>query len=248
MGTRLNGRISLVTGASKGIGKAVSELFASEGATVVLVSRDSGKLSSVVKGITDVGGDAIAIPGDIADDLFVEGLFAKIKEGYGRLDILVNNAGMVDGGGDITNVSPAKLREVLNLNVVAAFHCMQQAIRIMRENGDVGKIINIGSVRSHWTEQGEAGGYNASKYAIRGLSETVARLLMGMKSNIAIGLVCPGITDTPIHDKWSKEGDSMRKDWLKPETVAEAVLHSVLAPANINIFDTILFPTAQIPF
>jgi NAD(P)-dependent dehydrogenase (short-subunit alcohol dehydrogenase family) len=166
----------------------------------------------------------------------------------GRLDILVNNAGIVDGGTDVEALPVEKFREVMNVNVVAVFHCMQKAVAIMRRHGDVGKIVNIGSVRSHWTEAGEAGAYNASKFALRGLSETVARLLIKGKSKIAVGMVCPGIVDTPIHDHWSPAGSPSRQEWLKPETVAEAVLHAIKAPENVNIMDTIVVPTMQAPF
>ena len=190
MSARLEGKVALVTGASKGIGKAISILLAKEGATVAMAARNGQELSEAAKEVAAAGGSALGIPGDIGDDRFVEALFNQIAGRHGKLDILVNNAGIVDGGGDIADLSPAKFREVMNVNVVAVFHCMQQAIRLMRENGDSGKIVNIGSVRSHWTERGEPGAYNASKFAVRGLSETVARLLIEGKSKITVGMVC----------------------------------------------------------
>lgn len=248
MSGKLDSKIALVTGASKGIGKAISELFASEGASVIMVSRNAGELNSAATEIKKHGSALETVPGDLGSDEFVEELFSNIRRKYGRLDILINNAGMVDGGGDIATLSPEKFREVMNLNVTAVFHCMQQAIKIMRDNGDKGRILNIASVRSHWTEAGEAGAYNASKYAVKGLTETVARLMLKQKSQITVGMICPGIVDTPIHEKWCDMNDPYRKTWLKPETVAQAVLHAITAPENINVFDTVLFPTMQSPF
>jgi len=245
---RLKGKIALVTGASKGIGKAIAELFALEGAELIATARDGEALAKLSESVGKNGGKLHAIPGDIADDAFVESLFESIKKSHGRLDILVNNAGIVDGGGDVERLTPEKFREVLDVNVVALYSCMRQAIMIMRENGDAGKIVNIGSVRSHWTEQGEAGAYNASKYAVKGLTESVARLLIERKSKIAVGMVCPGIVDTPIHKGWQENGAPERRDWLRPETVAEAALHAALAPDNVNVFDTVIMPTFQNPF
>ena len=240
---RLEGKISIVTGASKGLGKAIATRFAMEGSTVIMVARGlGGELEKAAKGIETDGGCVVPFPGNLGDDAFVESLFGMARTRFGRIDILVNNAAIPGVGGDIEKLSTKKFREVLDINVVAVFHCMQQAIRLMRENGDKGKIINIGSVRSHWSEQGGPGAYNASKFAVRALTETVARLMMEQKSKITVGMVCPGIADTPIHPKRNTPDDEIRKEWLKPETVAEAVLHAVTAPDNVNVFDTILFP------
>jgi 3-oxoacyl-[acyl-carrier protein] reductase len=122
--------------------------------------------------------------------------------------------------------------------------CMQRAVRLMRETGGVGKIINVGSVRSHWTEAGGDGAYNASKYALLALTETVARQLHGTGLQIAVGIVCPGVVDTRLTNPRGEP----RPDWLRPETVAAAVLHAVTAPDNINVFDTTLFSVAQKPW
>ena len=248
MSKRLEGKFSLVTGASKGIGRAIATRFAKEGSTVAITARNSIELDALANEIADAGGMAVPFAGDIGSDDFIRKLFAEVEKQFGRLDILINNAGIVDGNRkDMDTLTPEKFREVMNVNVVSVFHCMQQAIRIMKANGDVGKIINLGSVRSHWTESGEPGAYNASKYAVKGLTETVARLMIEQKSNIAVGMVCPGIVNTPIH-VWSKPDDPERLRWMQPETIAEAVMHAVTAPPNISVYDTIIFPTCQLPF
>jgi NAD(P)-dependent dehydrogenase (short-subunit alcohol dehydrogenase family) len=246
MAGRLEGKITLVTGASKGIGKAVAERFAAEGAKVFMTARGAdGELEKSARRILDAGGEAFPIAGDLADEAFVETLFKTAREAFGKLDILVNNAAVPGVGGDVEDLSLERFRQVLEINVVAVFHCMKQAIRIMRANGDKGKIINIGSVRCHWSEMGGPGAYTASKFALRGLTETVARLMIERKSKITIGMVCPGIADTPIHPKSGTSADELRKEWLRPETIAEAVLHSVSAPDNVNVFDTIIFPSGH---
>ena len=235
-------RIALVTGSGRGIGRATAVLLGSEGFTVVLTARTAGEIETAAEEIRDAGGRAFAISGDITDQTFVEQLFAEVKERFGRLDVLVNSAGMAPFG-PVEELPPAALRAGLELNVVAVFACMQQAVRMMKETGG-GKIINIGSVRSHWTESGDSGAYNATKYALRGMTESIARQLHGTGANIAVGLVCPGIVDTSL----TNPGRESRPDWLAPETVARAVLHAVNAPADVNVFDTTLFPTSQSPW
>ena len=239
----LRSKIALVTGAGRGIGRATAQLLAERGATVVLAARTAAEIQRVADDIAAAGGQALAIPGDIADPEFVDQLFGAIRERCGRLDILVNNAG-IGAFAPIEEMPVEQFRATLEVNVLAPFMCMQQAIRLMRANGGTGKIVNIGSVRSHWTEAGDAGAYNASKYALRGLTESVARQLHGTDCRIAVGLVCPGVVDTSLTNP---KGEP-RPDWLRPETVARAVLHALTAPDDVDVFDTILFPTMQKPW
>ena len=239
----LKGRIALVTGAGRGIGRAVSERLAQQGATVVLVARTAKDLAATAQAVSQAGGTACVETGDLRDERFIEGLFAIIRERFGRLDILVNNAGLAPFG-PVETLPARQLREGLEVNVTAAFLCMQQAIRLMKATGGTGKIINIGSVRSHWTECGDAGAYNASKYALYGMTETVARELHGSGVNIAVSIVCPGVVDTPLTNP---KGEP-RPGWLRPETVAEAVAFVAAAPPDVNIFDLTLFPMTQKPW
>ncbi|MBI2300944.1 MAG: SDR family oxidoreductase, partial [Armatimonadetes bacterium] len=164
----LDGQVALVTGAGRGIGRACAELLAAEGAAVVLVARTAEEVSAAAAQIRAAGGEAEAVPGDITDDGFVKRLFEGVQARHGRLDILVNNAGIAPGGG-VAEQSVEALRQCLELNVVALYACLQQAVLLMRANGDTGKIINIGSVRTHWTEAGGGGTYNASKYALKAI-------------------------------------------------------------------------------
>lgn len=239
----LRGKIALVTGAGRGIGRAIALLAAEQGATVVLSARTAGQIEEVARKIEADGGQALAMAGDITDEMFVGQLFAAVRARFGRLDILVNNAGIAPFG-PIEEMPVDRFRAALEVNVVGPFLCMQQAVRLMKESGGTGKIINVGSVRSHWTEAGDAGAYNASKYALRALTESVARQLHGPDCRIAVGLVCPGVVDTNLTNPQGQP----RPDWLAPETVARAVLHALSAPANVNVFDTTLFPTTQKPW
>lgn len=243
MGLRLANRIAVVTGASQGIGRAVTQLFVEEGATVIAIARGADALQNLASDIAAAPGRVIPTAGDITDPDFVAKLFADLREIHGRIDILVNNAGNAPFG-SITTMDPAKFRSCLELNIWAVFLCTQQAVRLMLEMKTAGKIVNIGSVRSHWTESGDSGAYNASKYGVRGFTESVARELHGGGSKIAVSLVCPGVVNTPL----TNPGGEPRPTWLEPATVAQAVLHNVTAPPGVNIYDTVLIPTEQKPW
>ena len=115
----------------------------------------------------------------------------------GSLDILINCAGTVDFG-SIENFPLSKFEKIMDLNVKSVFSCIQEAIKMMKSDGDEGKIITIGSIASKWTGRGGDGSYSASKYAVYGMIESIARQLHGSGSNIAVGLICPGVVDTTL--------------------------------------------------
>lgn len=239
----LSGKIVLVTGAGKGIGRAAAMLFGRRGSQVVAVARTAADVEGVVAEIESNGGNGLAVAGDITDDAFVERLFGTVRDRFGRLDVLVNNAGIAPIR-PVEELPPATLRACLELNLVALFNCMQRAVRFMQEVDGTGKIINVGSVRSHWTEAGSAGAYNASKQGLRAMTETVARQLHGTDSRIAVGLVCPGVVDTPLTNP---KGEP-RPGYLRPEEVAESIAFAAAAPPGVNIFDITLIPMAQKPW
>ncbi len=240
---QLTDKIAIVTGAGRGIGRAVAERFAREGATVVGASRTATELDDLAAAMTDAPGEVVALPGDITDEAFVADLFSQVQDRFGRVDVLVNNAGIAPFG-PVESLAVADVRRCLELNIVAAFNCMSSAVRLMKETGDVGKIINIGSVRSHWTEAGDGGAYNASKAGLRSMTESVARQLHGSGSQIAVSLVCPGVVDTTLTNPDRADATG----WLRAEDIARSVLHVATAPADVNIFDVVVIPMAQKPW
>jgi NAD(P)-dependent dehydrogenase (short-subunit alcohol dehydrogenase family) len=240
---KLEGKVAIVTGAGRGIGRGIAEFFAENGASVVITARTESQIEAVRAKICEMGGQVLALTGDITDEAFVDRLFEATVREFDKLDILINNAGIYPFG-PVDQMPIADFRECLEVNVVAVFNCIQHAVRIMKAHGGTGKIINIGSVRSHWTEGGDAGAYNASKYGLKGLTESVARELHGSGLNIAVGMMCPGC----VHLKYAETDETPEPGELTPRMIAEGVLHAVTAPAGINVYDTTIFPIYQKPW
>jgi Short-chain dehydrogenases of various substrate specificities len=231
----LEGRHALVTGAGRGIGRAVAGLLAEAGASLTLTARSGHELDAVAAAIRSAGGTADTVAGDITDDAFVEALFASIDERAGRLDVLVNNAGMAQFG-PVADVPPAQLRRTLELNTVAPYACMRLAVTRMRAGSDDGHIVNVGSVESYWTKQGESGAYPASKFALRALTLAVAKELKLGGSGIRVSMVNPGGTDTTLVNPEGEDNPRL----LDPQIVAQAILHTVTAPPGVHVLDTIV--------
>ena len=240
---QLTDTIAIVTGAGRGIGRAVAELFAAEGATVIATSRTAAELDDLAAQMADAPGTVVPLPGDVTDEQFVDDLFGDVQKRFGRLDVLVNNAGIAPFG-PVESLAVEDVRRCLEINVVAAFNCMSQAVRLMKAVDDTGKIINIGSVRSHWTEFGDGGAYNASKAGLRHMTESAARQLHGSGSQIAVSTVCPGVVDTTLTNPERADATG----WLKVEHIARSVLHVATAPPDVNVFDVVVIPMAQAPW
>lgn len=231
--------VALVTGASRGIGAAVLANLAATGMQVVGIARTEADLEEVISGIRSSGGEAEMVVGDVTDETVVESLFDDIAARYGRLDVLVNNAGIARFG-KVEDLAVGEVEAVINLDVIAAYRCTQLAVRLMKRTTGTGKIISIGSVRSHWTEWGDAGAYNGAKVGLHAMMESIARQLHDERVPIAVGMVCPGAVE--MH------GGPPTLEKLPMDEVAKAVVHTATAPSSMNIFDTVLIPIGHSPW
>ena len=217
--------VSLVTGASRGIGRAIARALATEGATVYLGARDEAKLAEAVAEIRVLGaGQAIPLRLDVADRASVEAGFEAILKDQGRLDHLVNNAG-VTRDNLLLRMKDAEWDDVMATNLGGAFHCTQQALRPMLKQRS-GRIVNITSVVGLAGNAGQAN-YAASKAGIIGFTKAVAREVASR--GITANAVAPGFIET---DMTKALGDKAREALLgsiplgrvgRPEDVAAAV-------------------------
>jgi 3-oxoacyl-[acyl-carrier protein] reductase len=189
----LQGRIALVTGASQGIGRACAVELARAGATVVLAARNETKLAEVVAEIEGAGGQAAAIPLDVASEDSIKAGAKAVLERYGKVEILVNNAGITRDGLAMA-MKRADWDDVLGTNLTGAFLLTQAVLRPMLKNR-WGRIINISSVVGRTGQAGQVN-YAASKAGLIGLTRSLAREVASR--GITVNAVAPGYIDTAM--------------------------------------------------
>jgi 3-oxoacyl-[acyl-carrier protein] reductase len=222
----LAGQTALVTGASRGIGRAVAEALGRCGARVACAARNVEKLQETVAAIQAAGGAAEAFPCDVTNGESVQKLVDTIAEGWGRLDILVNNAGITQDT-LLPRMTDQQWDDVIATNLRGTFLFTRAATRPMMQ-ARYGRIINISSVSGIRGNPGQAN-YSASKAAVIGFSRTVARELASRK--ITVNVVAPGFVAT---DMTAVLGEVMMEEVTKklipakrigqPEEIADAVL------------------------
>jgi 3-oxoacyl-[acyl-carrier protein] reductase len=193
MSGALQGKVSLVTGASRGIGRAIARELAAQGATVLLGARDAAKLQEAVAEIAGAGGTAAAVALDIADRASIDAAFARVLEAHGRLDHLVNNAGITRDN-LVLRMKAEDWQQVLDTNLGGAFYCIQAALKPMLKQRS-GRIVNITSVVGLTGNAGQAN-YAASKAGLIGLTKSVAREVASR--SITVNAVAPGFIETDM--------------------------------------------------
>jgi 3-oxoacyl-[acyl-carrier protein] reductase len=191
---RLQGQVAVVTGASRGIGRAIALSLAAEGANVVVNYTSSGSAAdALVRDITELGGQAIALQADVSQPEPVEQLFTDTIAKWGRIDVLVNNAGITRD----TLLLRMKLEDwqaVINLNLTGVFLCTKAASKVMLKQRS-GRIINIASTVGLTGNIGQAN-YSAAKSGVIGLTKTVAKELASR--GITVNAVAPGFISTDM--------------------------------------------------
>ncbi len=191
----LAGRVALVTGASQGIGRAMSLALARAGAKVAAAARNAEKLAGLVGEITSVGGEAVAVTMDVADAGQVETGFKQVLERFGKLDILVNNAAITRDALAV-RMKPDAWEAVLRTNLTGAHLCIQQALGAMLRQR-YGRIINVTSVVAQTGNAGQAN-YVAAKAGLIGLTRAIA--VEVASRNITVNAVSPGFIASPMTD------------------------------------------------
>ena len=189
----LEGRVSLVTGASRGIGRAIAAAFAAEGAHVVLAARDTAKLAEAVAEIQAKGGKAEALALDVSDRASVEAGVAQVVAAHGRIDHLVNNAG-VTRDNLLLRMKDEEWRQVLDTNLTGAFLCTQAVLKPMLKQKS-GRIVTITSVVGLGGNAGQAN-YAASKAGVIGFTKSVAREVASR--GITANAIAPGFIETDM--------------------------------------------------
>lgn len=222
--SELAGQVALVTGASRGIGLAISQVLRDAGARVIRVSR------TLIPASDPAGLDLAC---DVTDGAAVERMSARVKESAGVPDLVVNNAGSFLLA-PIEETSSAAFFEQLSANLAGPFLIARAFLPGMRARGS-GRLITIGSIADHLGLPGNAA-YAAAKFGVRGFHEVLRQELEG--SGVLATLVSPGPTDTAAWDRVdpdSREGFIPRARMLRPADVAEAVRWIATRPAHVDV-------------
>ena len=222
----LTGKTAVVTGGSRGIGRAIAMDFAEEGANVVVVyAGNTAAAEETLARIKEKGGNAVAMQCDVSDEKAVGDMIGAVKEQFGSIDILVNNAGITKDG-LLMRMKESDWQAVLDTNLNGVFHCTKAVTKLMMKQRS-GAIINITSVVGQTGNAGQAN-YAAAKAGIIGFTKSVAKELASR--GIRVNAVAPGCIDT---DMTAVLSDAVKEEMLKsiplgrvarPEEVAKAVV------------------------
>ncbi|MDP2015208.1 SDR family oxidoreductase [Hydrogenophaga sp.] len=197
---KVSGGVLLVTGGGRGIGAATVRLAATQGwAVAVNYTANSLAADEVVRGIRELGGTAITVQADVADEAQVLAMFQKIDAKLGRLTGLVNNAGVVDVSARVDEMSVARWRRMFDINVIGSMLCAREAVRRMstKHGGAGGSVVNVSSAASRLGSPGQYVDYAAAKGAIDAFTIGLAKEVAA--EGIRVNAVRPGLIETDIH-------------------------------------------------
>lgn len=228
MAKELADKVALVTGASRGIGRAISIALAGEGATVVLTARAADKLEETADLVRKAGGQAEIVTAELTDEDSIKNLIAAVAEKYGQLDILVNNAGVTHSA-KLEETATEDWDKCMQINARAPFILCRDALPLLRK-AQTGCIVNISSVVGVKGYPLQSA-YTSSKHALRGMTISLAEELRG--SSVRVHLLCPGGVDTEMVG--SVRPDIKKEDLIQANEIAELVLYLVTHKGNAVI-------------
>lgn len=221
----LTDKVAIVTGASRGIGRAIALALASQGAKVVASARNAEALAELIAEIKSQDGDALAVVGDVAVEDDANNLVKKTVEAYGQVDVFINNAGITRDG-LLLRMKNADWDAVLDTNLKGAFLCTRAVAKVMSKQRS-GRIINISSVVGEMGNAGQAN-YCASKAGLLGLTKSVARELA--RRNVTVNAITPGFITTEMTEDMTGKAQEAMTDQIplgrpgSAEDVANAVI------------------------
>jgi len=208
--SEFEGKVVLVTGAGRGIGRALAMAFAAQGARVAANDLTPVNLDETLRRVTAQGGECKDFVFDVAGKMPVQAMIEEIRDAWGRIDILVNNAG-VEPHASLLEMDEWDWRRTLDVNLTGPFFTMQSVGRVMREQGG-GIMVNIASIagRAHGLKERSA--YVASKMGLIGLTREAARELAAY--NIRVNAICPGVIETEMTAAL-RQDEAMLRKWLE---------------------------------
>ncbi|OGA03131.1 MAG: hypothetical protein A3H35_16025 [Betaproteobacteria bacterium RIFCSPLOWO2_02_FULL_62_17] len=230
----LENKVAIVTGAGRGIGRAIALAYAKAGASAVIVGRTAQTIEAVAAEIIALGGSALAVRADLAQDADIQRVIDVTLQRFGSIDLLVNNAGIIPPFVDLVDYDPRMWREVININLTAPALLIRGVLpdMIARRSG---KIINISSIGGRNGGKSRSA-YRASKAGLINLTQSVAAEVK--VHGIDVNCICPGGVDTEgLLESFGAERLNKRDPLIKPEEIAELALF-LASPASSSITGT----------
>lgn len=234
----IRNKVAVVTGASKGIGKAIALQLAREGAHVALSARGKDALEDTARDIEALGRKTVVFAGDMRDEKSIKSLIKQTVDTLGRLDILVNNAG-VGRFYPVAEMPTEQWDEMFDLNVRGLFIATRESLPYLRQAGE-SVVINIASLAGKNSFK-TGGGYSATKHAVVAFSRSL--MLEERDNGIRVLTLCPGSVDTAFFDNRHNANDPKRDRILKPQDVADTAIHMIKIPQRAMVSEIDIRPT-----
>jgi NAD(P)-dependent dehydrogenase (short-subunit alcohol dehydrogenase family) len=235
---QLDGKIAIVTGGNRGIGKGIARLFAAEGAALALCARTAASLEAAAEELRGDGVDVLATPLDVTDEAAVNAFVEATRERFGRIDLLVNNAKAFDGG-PLETVSLDGWNNVIGACLTGTFLFSRAVFLVMREQGG-GRILNVGSISAQRPREGNVP-YAAAKFGVWGMTQATA--IDGRPHGIVASCLHPGNVLVERREDSGAESDA--EPMMSIETIAKAALAMVTVPPDVNFLEAIVLPVGQ---
>jgi NAD(P)-dependent dehydrogenase (short-subunit alcohol dehydrogenase family) len=234
----LRDKTILLTGATKGIGRAIAQRVAREGARLALCGRNQSELDSLTREIAGLGApEPVVRRFDVRDEKALVDFYRQARERLGAPDILINNAGYNSRKAPLWEVETAEFDDILAVNLRAPFVLMRESFQDMKKRGS-GHVVNILSTVCHFSNQ-TMGVYTAAKAGLRALTDIYRK--EARPFDIRITSIYPGGVDTSFRE-------AKRPDYLRPESVAEAVYAALTLPRDLVVHDFTFRPMVEINF
>lgn len=234
----MQNKVAVITGGGSGIGLAIARIFAASGYTVVITGRDTKRLQKAAAMISAGKKTLTGIPCDVRDPESVEKLFREVSKQHPTVHVLINNAGVAHSLAPVDQLPIETWKEVIDTNLTGTFLVTRAALPLMRAGGT---IVNNLSVAASQPFAGMSA-YNASKFGALGFTRALREDLR--KRGIRVAALLPGATNTDIWGQFWP--DAPKEKMISAETVAQAVLHAVSAPANTAIEEIRIGPTVGV--
>jgi NAD(P)-dependent dehydrogenase (short-subunit alcohol dehydrogenase family) len=231
-------KVAVITGGGSGIGLAMARIFAASGYAVVITGREAKRLEKAAKTISGDKKQVTGISCDVRDPASVEKFFREVGKQHSRIDVLINNAGVAHALAPVDQLPIETWNEVIDTNLTGTFLVTRAALSLMRTGGTIVNNLSVAALQPF----AGMSAYNASKFGALGFTRALREDLR--KRGIRVLALLPGATDTEIWGQFWK--DAPKEKMISAETVAQAVLHAVSAPANTAIEEIRIGPSAGV--